>query len=93
MKGVFSIAELIDSSNKYPEKTVFMIMSEDGEHKFNYGQLRSLDAVGDMAGNKNGATGFFDCPELLINHLNSNTMTNEECIKLHKEPLFSYIYN
>jgi hypothetical protein len=71
MTGVFSIAELVDSSNKRPTHTVFMILSEDDGVKFTEGQLKSLHAVGNMAGNINGATGFFDAFNMLADHLNS----------------------
>jgi hypothetical protein len=70
MTGVFSIAELIDSSNKNPKGTVFMILSEDDGATFNKGQLKSLHAVGNMAGNINGAEGFYDSPEMLADYLN-----------------------
>ena len=76
MIGVFSIAELIDSSNKNPKRTVFMILSKDGDEEFTKGQLKSLHAVGDMAGNKNGATGFFDAPMMLAEYLNKMDLIN-----------------
>lgn len=70
MTGVFSIAELIDSSNKNPKGTVFMILSEDDDKKFDATQLKSLHAVGNLAGNINGAEGFFDAPTMLSDYLN-----------------------
>jgi hypothetical protein len=70
MTGVFSIAELIDSSNKNPKGTVFMILSEDEDIKFNNGQLRSLHAVANLAENINGAKGFFDDLPMLADYLN-----------------------
>ena len=71
MTGVFSIAELIDSSNKNPKGTVFMILSKDGDKEFDKGQLKSLNAVGNLAGNINGATGFYDSPMMLADYLNT----------------------
>jgi len=53
MKGVYSIAEIIDDSNKRPERTVFCFSEIDGP--FAPFILRSLKAVGEMA-EKNGAT-------------------------------------
>jgi len=50
MKGVFSIAEAVDASNKKPDKTIFMI-DEDG---FDEHQLKSLNATKDII-QKNGA--------------------------------------
>ena len=51
MEGVYSIAEVIDDSNKRPNKTIFMFI-EDG---FSKAQIKSLDAVGKMV-EKNGGT-------------------------------------
>lgn len=69
MTGVFSIAKLIDSSNKNPKGTVFMILFEDDGTVFNKGQLKSLHAVGSMA-EINGAKGFYDAPIMLAEYLN-----------------------
>lgn len=51
MKGVFSIAEVVDSSNKNPNGTVFCVLDAD---KFEDFQQKSLKAVKDMVKN-NGA--------------------------------------
>jgi len=50
MKGVFSIAEAVDASNKKPDKTIFMIDSVG----FDEHQLKSLNATKDII-QKNGA--------------------------------------
>ncbi|HEU4341475.1 MAG TPA: nucleoside 2-deoxyribosyltransferase domain-containing protein [Candidatus Binatia bacterium] len=50
MKGVYSIAEVIDDSNKRPEKTVLCLLL-DG---FDEAQAKSLKAVGKLA-HENGA--------------------------------------
>jgi hypothetical protein len=55
MTGVYAIAELIDDSNKRPEKTVICINYKDGENWFDSGQIRSLIQVTNMASD-NGAT-------------------------------------
>lgn len=70
MTGVFSIAEIIDSSNKNPEGTVFMILPEDDGLTYDEGQRRSLEAVSNMA-RANGATGSFVSIEALADYLNS----------------------
>ena len=44
MTGVYSIAEVIDDSNKRPSKTVFAFRKEG----FTVGQIKSLEAVGSM---------------------------------------------
>lgn len=55
MTGVYSIAEVIDDSNKRPTKTVFCFLSEDDGLAFDKTQIKSLDKVGVMVQN-NGAT-------------------------------------
>ena len=50
MTGVYSIAEVVDDSNKRPEKTVFCLLEEG----FDKGQLKSLNMVKEMI-KKNGA--------------------------------------
>ena len=54
MTGVYSIAEVVDDSNKRPEKTVFAWLSVDGL-AFSAGQMKSLDSVGAMV-ERNGGT-------------------------------------
>lgn len=49
MTGAFSIAEVVDASNKTP-KTIFMVQPEG----FTDGQIKSLNAVKDLV-EKNGA--------------------------------------
>lgn len=58
MTGVYSIAEVIDDSNKRPEKTVLTILYEDGEESFNVAQQRSLGMVAKMVCN-NGSQAFY----------------------------------
>jgi len=55
MTGVYSIAEVVDDSNKRPKKTVFCILEEDGDDSFTEGQQKSLDKVGEMV-RSNGGT-------------------------------------
>jgi len=54
MKGVYSIAEVVDDSNKRPEKTVFCVLPTDEDAEFDKGQLKSLDMVKKMV-EENGA--------------------------------------
>lgn len=55
MTGVYSIAEVVDDSNKRPEKTIFVRLREDGDLRFTEGQWKSLGAVAHMV-QCNGAT-------------------------------------
>ena len=50
MEGVYSIAEVVDDSNKRPEKTIFCLLS-DG---FSKPQLKSLMQVGKMVKENGG---------------------------------------
>ena len=72
MTGVYSIAEVIDDSNKRPGKTVFHYMNEDtvnGETvTFNKARLNSLKACGKMVRANGGY--WAETMEDLITYLN-----------------------
>lgn len=57
MTGTYSIAEVVDDSNKRPEKTVLVIMRDDEEGRFTEGEWKSLGAVVKMV-KRNGGTVF-----------------------------------
>jgi len=52
IKGVYSIAEVIDDSNKRPQKTIFCYSDIDGP--FDAFMIKSLDAVGKMVKENGG---------------------------------------
>lgn len=54
MQGVYSIAEVVDDSNKRPEKTLFCVLDEDNGRYFTEGQIRSLNQVSKMVSNNGG---------------------------------------
>ena len=54
MLGTYSIAEVIDDSNKRPEKTLFCVLVEDDELVFNTSQLKSLIQVKRMVSTNGG---------------------------------------
>ena len=54
MTGVYSIAEVIDDSNKKPRKTIFCYLKSDDGKSFDTGQKKSLDAVGKMVESNGG---------------------------------------
>lgn len=68
MKGVYSIAEVVDDSNKRPEKTILCVLEEDGEYEFNKSALRSLNAVKRMV--KNNGAKVFNSLEEIAEYLN-----------------------
>jgi hypothetical protein len=68
MTGVYSIAEVIDDSNKKPEKTLFCYLDED-INVFTLGQCKSLDNVGKMVVRNGGK--WFKNLDKVIDYLNS----------------------
>ena len=66
--GYYSIAEVIDDSNKRPNKTIFCILEEDEGKKFSIKENKSLEAIKKIVKN-NGAT--FACWDKLAEKLNS----------------------
>src|SRR5215207_6315843 len=45
MEGFFSVAEVIDDSNKRPSKTIFSFINEDEGKTFSDVQIKSLEQV------------------------------------------------
>ena len=66
-----NISELVDDSNKYPQRTLFCYLEQDQGQSFNTHQLKSLKAVGQMV-EGNGATWLPDLPAVIkyLNELN-----------------------
>ena len=54
MEGVLSIAEVVDDSHKKPNKTIFCVLTKDGDKEFSKSQVKSLEAVKSMI-KENGA--------------------------------------
>ena len=75
MKGVYSIAEVIDDSNKNPEKTIFCFIEDDGNNKFDKDQIKSLNAVGKMIINNKGK--YFKTLNEVIQFLNNKQYIKE----------------
>lgn len=71
MTGVYSIAEVVDDSNKRPEKTVFCVVAEKEDNEFSKSQSKSLDAVKKMV--KNNGGNVFDTLEDVANFLNGDS--------------------
>ena len=70
MTGVYSIAEVIDDSNKKPDKTIFCFLKTDGKLVLDLGQIKSLNQVGSMVVRNGGK--FFKSLEEVANFLNNN---------------------
>lgn len=69
MGGVYSIAEVIDDSNKRPEKTLFCYLPADDGDVFTKAELKSLKAVAKMV-MKNGGKVFNNLIEM-VDYLNT----------------------
>lgn len=59
MMGVYSIAEVVDDSNKRPERTILILLRESDNLSFDDSEWKSLLAVAKMV-IKNGGVVFFD---------------------------------
>jgi len=57
MTGVYSVAEVVDDSNKRPERTALLVYGVDGGVVFDEAQSRSVSAVAEMVA-RNGAKVF-----------------------------------
>ena len=68
MNGFYSVAEIVDDSNKRPGKTIFCYLVTDEELTFNDVQIRSLEQVAKMVV-KNGAK-FFNSLDDVVNFIN-----------------------
>ena len=54
MMGVYSIAEVVDDSNKRPQKTILCVLEKDGDLTFGKGQMKSLGQVAHMVKSNGG---------------------------------------
>ncbi len=63
MTGVYSVAEVVDDSNKKPKSTILCILKTDGKKKFNKHQLKSLEQVANMV-KRNGANVFYNLKDV-----------------------------
>ena len=69
MTGVYSIAEVVDDSNKRPEKTIFSYLDADEGQVFSAVQIKTLNQTGKMI-TKNGAQ-FFKTFAEIAHYLNN----------------------
>jgi len=70
MTGTYSIAEVVDDSNKRPKKTIFCFVKQDGKEKFDESQIKSLDKVGVMVENNGGK--YLKSLNEVVKYLNKN---------------------
>jgi len=70
MKGVYSVAEIIDDSNKHPEKTIFCFLNESNGKTFEPFLIKNMEAIAKMI-IKNNATWVKNLDEL-VEVLNSS---------------------
>jgi len=69
MEGFYSVAEVVDDSNKRPKKTLFCFVNTDEGNTFSEVQVRSLEQVKKMI-TENGAACFDTLKEVtdFLNH-------------------------
>ena len=70
MTGIYSIAEVVDDSNKQPAKTIFSYLLSDKESIFSADQLKSLEQTGRMV-KRNGGQ-FFKTLKEVSDYLNTH---------------------
>jgi hypothetical protein len=68
MEGFYSVAEIIDDSNKCPGKTIFNFINKDEGKTFSDVQIKSLKQVAKMV-KENGAK-YFETLQEVIDFLN-----------------------
>ena len=71
IKGVYSIAEVVDDSNKRPEKTLFLNLYEESGSRSSQQMSRSLEAVENLL-KENGVNCFISI-EAVADFLNAQT--------------------
>lgn len=59
MAGCYAIAEVVDDSNKRPNKTIFVLLKDDDKLRFTEGQWKSLVSVANIV-TRNGGKVFED---------------------------------
>lgn len=55
MLGTYSIAEVVDDSNKRPFKTLFLVLDEDDGETWKEHEIKSLNAVKKLVSSNKGA--------------------------------------
>lgn len=65
LSGLYSIAEVIDDSNKRPNKTIFYFIISDDTQTFNDHQIKSIKQIGKMV-EDNGGKWAKDYNELIM---------------------------
>lgn len=54
MEGLYSIAEVVDDSNKRPERTIFVVLNSDDGQSFNDKQIKSLASITTLVESNDG---------------------------------------
>lgn len=75
MTGVYSIAEVVDDSNKRPQSTILCVLQHDDDKSFDNHQMKSLQAVEKLV-RDNGSCVCFSLQEI-SNELNKLAWLNE----------------
>jgi hypothetical protein len=84
MTGVYSVAEVVDDSNKRPNKTLFCFLDKDEIEAFSAAQIKSLNAVAKMVKDNGGKV--FETLAEIVKFLNTFAASDHE-IRDENEPL------
>jgi len=76
MTGVFSVAEVVDDSNKRPEKTILCVLYKDEDRAFSVGQMTSLGQVANIIEENGGKC--FTTLHQVAKHLNQTSTGERE---------------
>lgn len=76
MEGVYSIAEVVEDSNKQPHKTIFCVLESYEGQVFSLGQMKSLRQVGKLVSD-NGGMVLYKLTDV-ANYLNNVALVDEE---------------
>jgi hypothetical protein len=86
MRGVFSVAEAVDDSNKIGRKTILCILRKDENRFFNKFQMRSLNAFADIV-KKNDGRVFYKLADVVHYFNGDEGMEYDLVWDMNTEPL------
>lgn len=83
MTGVYSVAEVVDDSNKRPLKTILLVLNTDEDNEFDKHQVKSLNAVKKMVADNGGfvATNMEDIASHICTHMDFVNAYKEESME------------
>ena len=67
LEGFYSIAEVVDASNKYPQKTIICVLESDDGNEWTAHRIKSLKRIEDLVSSNGGMVlnGLDECADFL----------------------------